>query len=48
MLNAILIIIGIVSAIILITAAILPNKTTIIADILIEKPVDYKLTLKSK
>ncbi len=39
MLNTILIIIGIVSAIILIAAAILPKKTTIIADILIEKSV---------
>ncbi len=39
MLNTILIIIGIIFAIILIAAAILPKKTTIVTDILIEKPV---------
>ncbi len=39
MLNTILIVIGIIFAIILIAAAILPKKTTIVADILIEKPV---------
>ncbi len=39
MLNTILIIIGIIFAIILIAAAILPKKTTIVADILIEKTV---------
>ena len=39
MLNTILIIIGIIFAIILIAAAILPKKTTIIAEITIEKPI---------
>jgi hypothetical protein len=49
MLNTILIIIGIVSAIILVAAAILPNKTNIVTELTIPKIVaDYKLTLKSK
>lgn len=39
MLNTILIVIGIIFAIILVAAAILPKKTTIVSEINIEKPV---------
>lgn len=49
MLNTILIIFGIIFAIILIAAAILPKKTTIVSELTIQKTVaDYKTTLKNK
>jgi hypothetical protein len=49
MLNTILIVTGIIFTIILIAAAILPNKTNIVTELTIPKIVaDYKLTLKSK